>query len=197
MSSTTKVQFTSKEVNLKPLFDEDVSDNYVKWLNDPTVNQYLEIRHNLPITKENILEFIKNCKKIKRHHWGIFTKGKHVGNISCSAYSHVYSWVDISIIIGEEECRGIGLGKLSMAGAIDHLFLVSQFHRISAGAYSNNLPSIRLFSGLGFNCEGVLRENVLFGENYIDSVKLSILEHQWKQIKGNIPKAKVQRMPWE
>lgn len=196
-NSNIEVNFSPDEVKLKPLFGEDIAENYIKWLNDPKINQFLEVRHSLPVNRKDILDFIKKCEKIKRHHWGIFAKEEHVGNVSCSVYNHAYSWVDISILIGEEKCRGTGLGKLSVAGAVEHLFSVSGFHRVQAGAYANNIPSIRLFTGLGFNQECVLRESVIFEQQYIDSIKFGILDHEWRQITDNFPKANVCKMPWE
>ena len=35
-----------KHIFLRRLTEEDVSDDYVNWMNDPEINQYLESRFN-------------------------------------------------------------------------------------------------------------------------------------------------------
>jgi len=197
MKIPIKTQLTPEQIILKSLSIEDISDRYIEWVNDPEITQFLEIRHNLPISKEDVVEFIANCEKNRRHHWGIFVKGEHVGNISCSAYNHIYKWVDISILIGESEYKRTGLGKLSLAGAIDHLFKVEKFHRVQAGSYANNIPSVRLFTRLGFTQEACLREAAVVGNQYVDVIKFGILESEWKKKEDGIPKAKVLRKNWE
>jgi len=192
-----KIFLNSEQVILRPLSIEDVSDRYVGWLNDPEINQFFEIRHGLPICKEEVIEFVANCEQIHRHHWGVFVNEEHVGNISCSAYNHHYNWVDISILIGESKYRGVGLGRIALAGAVDYLFSVSQFHRIQAGVNSNNIASANLFASTGFRKEAIFKESVLFNGTYLDGMKFGLLRSEWDQIKKSIPKANVLSVSWE
>jgi RimJ/RimL family protein N-acetyltransferase len=186
-----------EQVILKSLSVENVTDRYVGWLNDPEINQFLEIRHRLPICKNDVIEFIANCEKKHRHHWGIFVEDEHVGTISCSVYNHNYKWVDISILIGENKYRGVGLGRISLAGAVDYLFSVGQFRRIQAGSYENNIASIKLFRSLGFRKEAFFKESILYNGEYLDDIMFGLLKHEWDRKKNNISKAKVFRVSWE
>jgi hypothetical protein len=36
----SQYKYTFKKLTIK-----DITDNYISWLNDPIVNQYLEVRH--------------------------------------------------------------------------------------------------------------------------------------------------------
>ena len=53
-----RIKIDYKKIVLKQLEPKDVSDAYVKWLNDPEVNKFLEIRHKIPILKEDVLRCV-------------------------------------------------------------------------------------------------------------------------------------------
>ena len=182
---------------LRPLTEEDASERYASWLNDPETNQYLECRHDTPFTKLDTANFINRCIQIQRHHWGIIYENQHVGNISCSLYNHKYKWVDISILLGEEKFRRMGLTTLSLAGAVEYLFTVPKFHMITAGCYASNTPSIDLFTQVGFKKDGILRDLVIFEGQYMGMVKFSLLEHEWFSRGEKIPRIRVLPTPWD
>ena len=185
-----------EKIELRTLFDTYVSNDYVKWLNDPEINKYLEIRHKVPITKSDIVDFISNCKKIQRHHWGIFVNNNHVGNISCSDKSPIYKWIDISIVVGNKTCWGNGVGRMALSGAINYLINNIGFHRIQAGVYANNTASIKLFQRLGFLEEGIIRESVIFENDFIDVIKFGLIDREWIET-NEFLNVHVHKMPWE
>ena len=192
-----KIELNPNRILLKQLNPEDVSDRYVRWLNDSEVNKFLEIRHSTPLTKQDAIKFVIDCEKHHRHHWGIFFNNEHVGNISCNAYNHIYRWVDISSLIGEKKYRASNLAKFALAGAIEYLFTVSNFHRIQAGTYSVHFSGITLLTNLGFKKEAVLREAAIVDNKYVDVLKFGLLKHEWLSKSRKLPKVRVQRMPWE
>ena len=50
-------KITSKNLFYRPLSVEDVSDEYVSWLNNREVNKYLEVRH-IKHSSQNVKDFI-------------------------------------------------------------------------------------------------------------------------------------------
>lgn len=179
---------------LRQLTPADVTSSYVRWLNDPKTNRFLEIRHSTPFTREDVVDFVASCLRDHRHHFGIFLDGVHVGNVSLSIYDVRYRWADISFLIGDEECRGKNVGHLSVATVIDYLFRVKKLNRIQAGMYIDNLPSIALVTSLGFKKEGVLREAAKVGGNYVDILKFGLLKAEWID---PVEVAMLEPPPWE
>src|SRR4051794_36282438 len=97
-------------IKLRPLTSKDVSDDYVGWLNDPEITKHLSMRfRKTPMTAEEIRSFVDQCQEQKRYHWGIYFEGKHVGNVSCSAWSLQDGWVDISYLLGNKSLAGKGI----------------------------------------------------------------------------------------
>ena len=117
-----RINIDYRKIVLRQLEVQDVSQAYVKWLNDPEVNKFLEIRYLTPILKQDVIKFVEMCNKINRYHWGIIYDRKHVGNISCSIVDKMNKYVNISNLIGEkkywnsERRRRKNTGILSSAG---------------------------------------------------------------------------------
>lgn len=195
-TSQSRKAIDPSTVLLRPLTVADVSDRYVDWLNDEEVNQFLEVRHYVPLSKQMVLDFVRECERARRYHWGIFDNGIHVGNISCSISNSLYRWIDISNVIGEAEYRGTNLAKFSLAAAMSYLFSRG-YHRISAGTYSNHLSGITLLTNLGFKKEGVLRDWALHKGRYVDMLKFGILEDEWELIAPRYPKIEVESPLWD
>ena len=55
--STAIPDLIGEEVTLKAMTVEDISDEYLGWLNDPDVNQFLEIRFT-PQTFETVQQYL-------------------------------------------------------------------------------------------------------------------------------------------
>ncbi|MBR3618373.1 MAG: GNAT family N-acetyltransferase, partial [Bacteroidaceae bacterium] len=71
-----------ERIYLRRLTEDDVSDDYVRWMNDPEINQYLESRFHTH-TIESTRAFIRSETNENKYQFGIFVKetGKHIGNI--------------------------------------------------------------------------------------------------------------------
>ena len=60
------------KINLKKLTKKNATDEYLKWLNDPDVNKYLESRHQMH-TLESISKYIVNVNdSLNEMLFGIF-----------------------------------------------------------------------------------------------------------------------------
>lgn len=193
---TSHYGFDVEKTEIRQLTVDDVTDEYVSWLNNPKINRFLEIRHQVPFFLDDVKNFVDHCLDIKRHHYGIFVAGKHVGNLSCSYYDHNYKWLDISNLIGDEKYQKTQLGKFCLFNMLDYLFAQEKFHRIAAGTYSNHFAGITLLTNLGFKKEGVLREAAVESGNRVDTLKFSIIKREWDQKSKMIPKIRVLPPPW-
>lgn len=169
---------------LRPLIIEDVTEQYVGWLNDPLIYRYLGIRHRKrPFTKEDVRSFIEICQTNRRFHWGIILDGRHVGNISCSEFSYANRWVDISYFLGEKEIWGKGVSTAAVGAAIHNLFTVQNFNRVQAHAVLKNIASIRVLEKLGMKRDGLLRQASYLPDEkrYTDETIYGILKKEWPQ----------------
>ena len=59
--------------SLSPLTRDDITKEYIAWLNDPIVNKFLEVRH-VNQTIETVTEYINEFyKDHERYIWGIYS----------------------------------------------------------------------------------------------------------------------------
>ena len=68
---------------LKELDISDVTENYVTWLNDEDINQFLQVRHQKH-TLKTTRDYVQNLKESEHNFlFGIFEKNnnRHIGNI--------------------------------------------------------------------------------------------------------------------
>ena len=87
----------------------------------------------------------------------------------------------LGISIGNKDYWGKGYGEDVMTVLLDYAFDNLNMHRVHLGVFSTNPRARRLYTKLGFVDEGTDRESVFKDGRYIDNVRMSILDREWKQ----------------
>lgn len=167
-----KLILKGKNIYLRPIEISDATKDYVHWLNDPKVNQYLESRF-LRSTLKNLKEYVKNIKKDPNYIFLAIVRkdsGKHIGNIKLGPINRHHKFAEIGIMIGDKNSWGCGFASEAINILSDFSFNKLKLHKIIAGAYENNTGSIKAFTKNGFVIEGVREKLFLFGGKYIDGV---------------------------
>ncbi len=186
----------ANKIILRQLTEDDVTDDYVSWMNDPEVYRYLGTRFFVPYTKDKIKEFVAGCPKQKRPHFGIFHDGRHIGNVSCSVFCPYSQWIDISFVIGDKAYWGQGISTQATASVTDYIFKDLGFRRVQGGVLAPNKAAIRVFEKLGFRLEGCYKNTIFLYNEYVDDLKFGILASEW--LKNPSPRSayKVEPLAW-
>lgn len=79
---------------------------------------------------------------------------------------------------------GKGIGSWAVKITRDFAFEQLRLHRLELSVYSFNTRAENVYLNAGFKREGVLRDAVWDGKEYSDEIVMSILEDEWRQIKG-------------
>jgi RimJ/RimL family protein N-acetyltransferase len=95
------------------------------------------------------------------------------GNSSCS----------FRILIGPAG-RGRGLGTEATRLIVGYGFEQLGLHRISLEVYSFNPRARHVYESAGFRAEGVLRESLRYGDQWVDATVMSILDREWAAHRG-------------
>lgn len=176
---TLHIKIETDNLILTTLKVEDVTQDYVNWLNDSEINRFLDIDSGQ--TVQSCLSYVKSFEGRREAALiGIFYKenGLHIGNMTLSPidWRNKYAWIGISL--GRKEYRGRGLAKEALVALTKYCFEELGFHGLRAGVGTNNKKSISLFSECGFKSEGFLRESGLRNGRFEDSYVFSILENE-------------------
>ncbi len=86
----------------------------------------------------------------------------------------------LGITMGERDVWGQGYARETLTAIIAYCFTELDLNRIGASIYDFNERSIRLFEGLGFVREGVIRENVLKRGEFRDEYVYGLLQSEWE-----------------
>jgi RimJ/RimL family protein N-acetyltransferase len=170
---------TSERLLFSTLGKEDVSERYLGWLNDPDVNQFLEIRFT-PQTRETCEKYISDMERDPAGYlFGIFDKAtlEHIGNIKLGFINTHHQSGQLSLFIGEKSCWGKGYATESIGCLTKWGFDVLELERIEAGCYDTNIGSLRAFLKVGYSVEGFFRNSVISEGRRIGCFWLGILRN--------------------
>jgi ribosomal-protein-alanine N-acetyltransferase len=165
-------------VCLREIRLSDANENYCDWMNNSKINQYLESRFE----KWSIKKLKNYVNKTRRNTACVFlaitAKGnnKHIGNVKIGPINWIHKFADVGIIIGEKSFWGKGIATEVIKLVIDYSFHKLNLHKLTAGAYSNNIASIKAFKKVGFSVEGVRKKHYLCDGIYVDGVLLGIVQ---------------------
>lgn len=165
------IRLEGNSIFLRRLTEEDVSDEYVNWMNDPEINQYLESRF-YEQTIESTKAFIRSVTNDNNYQFGIFFKetGKHIGNIKIGSINQAHQFADIGFLIGDKSYWGRGIATEAIKLATEFSFNILKLHKLWGGAYSPNVGSVKAFLKNGYEQEGIKKSQYLCHGEYVDDI---------------------------
>ena len=162
------------QIKIIRLTFSNASEDYVNWLNDPAINQYLESRH-VEHDLASVKLFVEAMRRDNKNFlFGIFCKktSKHIGNIKLGPIDYRYKRSDIGLIIGDKNYWGKGIATEAIALITDFATDELGLHKLEAGCYVSNIGSLKAFLKQGYLIEGTLKEHVKVNEQWEDCYRL-------------------------
>ena len=164
-------------VLLRELTEADVTDSYVRWMNDPEIVRYLESRYTAH-TAEDILEYVRGIRiDPNMMMWAICSTdtGEHVGNIKLGPVDWNHRTGDIGLMIGERSVWGQGYATAAIDLLSGYAFEDLGLRRLTAGSYEQNTGSIKAFLRAGFQVDGVWRDHYVSEGETQDRICLGLV----------------------
>jgi len=143
-------------------------------------NQYCEefLHDSRKFTIEETIEWFNNTSP---DYYIIEYNEEKIGYFRISNYSkennNLYIGADI-----HPDFRGKGLAYKAYYIFIRNLFIERNLNKITLEVLSTNNIALSLYKKLGFNTEGIKREEILKKHGYVDSMVMSILRSEVKDI---------------
>ena len=170
-----------KDFYLREPQESDLSGNWYQWFNDANVTRY-QNKKLFPNTLEkqtSYFNFIQTSKSdvvlaiIDR------TSKKHVGNVGLHNIDWVHRSAELGIVIGENDFRGHGYGKLAWKLMTGYGFNTLNLHRIMAILMAGNIGSEKCARFSGFQKEGEIREMFFKDGKYLDGYYYNVLKRDF------------------
>jgi diamine N-acetyltransferase len=179
-----------ERVRFRGLEREDIPI-FVKWLNDPEVQQGI-LLHN-PVsraTEENWFEgMIK--RPPEEHVLGIevrmpASEGEEetwqlIGSLAFNDIDWRNCASEFGIMIGDKTYWNQGYGTDAIRLLVKHGFNTLNLNRIFLHVFANNPRAIRAYEKAGFIHEGKKRQAEFKNGKYIDVLEMSILKDEYQQ----------------
>jgi ribosomal-protein-alanine N-acetyltransferase len=178
---STMREITSNRLHFRQLSEEDATDTYASWLNDPVINRFLEVRH-AQHSIQTCRSFVETCNADTASFlFGIFANnGKtHIGNIKLGPIDWRYGSGQISLFIGDKSFWGVGYATESILAITKFGFIELNLFKLEAGCYEDNLGSLRAFLKSGFSVEGFFRKKFTIDDKRTGCFWLGATRDDW------------------
>jgi len=140
----------SIQYSFKKLTIQDITDEYVFWLNDPVVNEFLEVRHKKQ-TKETVSNYVDSFyKQEEKYIWGIYHDTKMIGTVTLYNLNRSENNIEIGMMIGDTNYWGKLASDSAYKFALGFAFNQLNMDSATGGCYDAHLGIIFTFKKLGF-----------------------------------------------
>lgn len=190
MSNPHDVPFLGVErFVLRSLQPSDADGPYPNWFNDPEVCRY-NSHHAYPYTREQALDYIEQTRSTRSEIVLAIedrATSRHIGNVALQAIHPVCRSAEFSIVIGDREFWGCGVGLEVGRVLLFHGFDALNLHRIGCGTSEDNAPMRKLASGLGMREEGRRRGAMWKAGRFVDLIEYGVLADEFRAAVSSKP----------
>lgn len=157
----------------------DDTENIIRWRNNPKVKKNFCIQsdftieshtkwYNTMILTGKVKQFIIIDKE----------SNLSVGSVYLRDIDHINKKAEYGIFIGEDSCRGKGLGSDAANLIIEFGFNTLKLHKIFLRVFSDNKIAINSYEKAGFKIEGVFKDDIcLSNGNFQDMTFMAIINN--------------------
>lgn len=168
----------TERLKLEPISIKFCSNQYVNWLNDIEVYQYLDTGGNF--TLEELASYLNKFAENPVLFWAIIVKetNTHIGNIKIDPINNRNQIGEYGILMGDKKYWGKGFAKEASIAVIRYCFKNVGLRKIVLGVIKENSAAIKLYKSLGFKIEGVYRMHGLYAGKFCDSIRMSLFNEE-------------------
>jgi RimJ/RimL family protein N-acetyltransferase len=172
------------KIYLRPVEREDAKQ-CVAWFNNPEITRTLLTHRPINLRAEE--EFID--KALQSEHalvLGIAILGSErlIGVTGLKDIDYRNRHAGFGITIGEKEEWGKGFGTEATRLVVRHAFETLNLNRVWLHVYEYNERGLRSYEKVGFQREGVLRQETYREGRYWDTIVMAILRADWEACKA-------------
>ena len=103
--------------------------------------------------------------------------GAAIGTIGLKNFNHVVKKAELFISIGDKNYWSGGYGTDSVKTLVEYCFNHLNFHKISLRVFESNLRAIKCYEKVGFQQEGVLKDEHFSNGRYESVIVMGMISH--------------------
>jgi len=169
----------SERLILKPLGLSFLSQEYVNWMNDSDVNEFLSSGGDYSFDKLKV--FLIEVEKKDILFWAITTKNesKHIGNIKIDPVETKYGICEYGIMMGDKTQWGKGFAKEASKLVIDFCFKNLNLRKMTLGFIEDNKRAIKLYDSLNFIIEGRFKDHINHNGKFVNVIRMALFNKNY------------------
>ena len=169
----------NEQVTIRPVTEAD-TDRIIAWRNAPSVMAHFIYR--TPLTRKAHLNWLHNRVETGEVAQFVIYDGETaVGSVYLRDIDRNNQKCEYGIFIGDEDCRGKGIGTAAAKLALAHAFEELGLNRVYLRVFADNLGAIKSYEKAGFRYEGTFRQDVMIDGVGEDIVFMAILREDWEK----------------
>jgi [ribosomal protein S5]-alanine N-acetyltransferase len=180
------IKLRTKRFALRTLRQDDASESWLAWLQDPEVMDPL----NLParkMTLADIRSYIASFNNDSRSLVGIFERaGKTLIGFFMIEVDHIHRLVTFNVLIGDKAWWGKGVVNEARAALLDHVFKEWKMEKACGAPFARNFAAILNYKAQGWRHEGTLRSHrvSLIDGTRTDQFQFGLLRSEWRKVRA-------------
>jgi len=171
-----------ERVYLRPYNLDDI-DRYYQMLFQPEMRRLTGTQTTW--TREQIIRYLEEKMEDRSSVLLLIALRENdcvIGDIALQDIDRNNRSANIRIAIDQAEQQGKGYGTEALKLMLDYGFGILNLHRVELNVFAYNERALRVYEKLGFKKEGVQRDALYYHHRYHDSIWMSILEDEYRQL---------------
>ena len=169
----------NEQVTIRPVTEAD-TDRIIAWRNAPSVMAHFIYR--TPLTRKAHLNWLHNRVETGEVAQFVIYDGETaVGSVYLRDIDRDNQKCEYGIFIGDDDCRGKGIGTAAAKLALAYAFEELGLNRVYLRVFADNLGAIKSYEKAGFRYEGTFRQDVMIDGVGEDIVFMAILREDWEK----------------
>jgi RimJ/RimL family protein N-acetyltransferase len=161
--------------------ERDDLERCLAWMNDEELTSTLAMRYPMSLARE--ADWVERATRGQDPSNLTFAicldeGGRHVGNCGLMQIDRDNRTATLGIFIGEKDCRGRGLGEEAVRLLCRFAFDEMDLAKVRLDVYATNPGAARTYERVGFQREGLLREETYRAGRRIDVIRMGLLREE-------------------
>lgn len=170
-------------ISLRKFCFEDIPKK-VEWINNSDNNKYLH--YDLPLECDKTAIWFQRVKDLNTRLDAVIEyEGIPVGLIGLLDIDNKNKKAEYYICIGEQDFKGCGIAKKASMMLIDYAFNTIGLKKVFLYTEEENIPAQKLFEKLGFQKEGLIRQDLIYNGRVVNRYIYGILNEVYENVVGN------------
>lgn len=157
-----------RKVVITDFIGSDITEEYIKWLNDPAVVRYSNQRF-IKHTHDTCSDYLSSFKGSENLFMSIRTlENNHLIGTATAYMNKQHRTVDVGIMIGNKSDWGMGYGQDAWNTITDWLLRQDEVRKLTAGTLACNHSMIKLLERSGMHHEATREKQEIIDFTEVD-----------------------------